>query len=176
MVMYANVLLFLLYVLNISGQVQSSVKVYLFLSDACRICQEMSPSIRDLRAGFGTDFEFVAVFPNLSTAPEDIPPYMEKYLGEMVAITDYSKELTEQLGVTITPEVVVYDISTHEILYRGRINDLFYAPGKRRHQVNKHDLEEALQQIRIGKKPYEPYPSAIGCYINFADDENEKIK
>ena len=79
-------------------------------------------------------------------------------------LLDKDQALTKQLGATVTPEVVVTNMAG-EIMYRGRINSAFYAPGKMKHSSIKDDLDQALSTLISGKKVAEPWPSAIGCYI-----------
>jgi hypothetical protein len=68
-------------------------------------------------------------------------------------------------GVTTTPEVVVKD-ERNRLRYRGRIDDRYYAPGKRRQQVTHHDLQIVLQRLLRGEEfAFQP-TEAIGCLLN----------
>lgn len=146
-----------------------SIKVYIFLADACRICQEMSPHIRQIQEEFRTDYEFTAVFPNLSSEVSDIEKFIKKYKLNLRFITDYDKKLTTLTGATITPEVVVWNELKQKAMYRGRINDLYSAPGKRKHHISSHDLRDVLINIREGREIESKTVPAVGCFINFAD-------
>ena len=150
------------------------IKVYFFLSDACRICQEMTPYIKEIQKEYEHDFEFAAVFPNLSSGESEIQKFLKKYKLEIITQQDYQKKLAVKTGATITPEVVVWDETNNMLLYRGRINDLYHSPGKRKHHVTSHDLKEVLQNLKQGKEIPHREVQAVGCYINFADDGEDK--
>ena len=64
----------------------------------------------------------------------------------------------------MTPEIFV-EGKPGVILYSGRIDDSFYAVGKRRNSITTHELEDALLQI-TSKQPIKvPRTQAVGCVI-----------
>ncbi|MBK9254096.1 MAG: hypothetical protein IPM42_01270 [Saprospiraceae bacterium] len=148
-----------------------SLSLYLFLLDECRISQEMTPYIREIYDEFNEQLNITAVFPNESSIEEGINTFVAKYNLKMKVITDYSKVLAKLTGATILPEAVIYNHSTNSILYRGRINDLYSAPGKRKHHISKHDLRMAISEVLKNTHNKLLYTQAIGCLIDYHEPQ-----
>lgn len=148
---------------------KDSLTVYLFLSDECVITQYYVPTINDLHAEFGAEFNFVAVFPNFSSKPKKISAFYHKYQLSVPHITDYYKSLSKAMDAQVTPEVVIYNHTTDTKLYQGKIDNSYAAIGKRRRVITSHELHDALRNIQDGKKINQTYTKAIGCFINFND-------
>ncbi len=70
----------------------------------------------------------------------------------------------EALKAEKTPEAFVLD-STFILRYRGRIDDAYVARLKKRGQITRHDLRQALDELLAGKPISEPATAAIGCPI-----------
>lgn len=68
-------------------------------------------------------------------------------------------------GVSVTPEVVVYDETTGQVRYQGRIDNLFERVGKRRRVVSSHDLRDALLALREGREVARSRTTAVGCLL-----------
>ncbi|MBK9734955.1 MAG: redoxin domain-containing protein [Saprospiraceae bacterium] len=148
---------------------KDSITVYIFLLDECRICQEISPEINQVYQNYKHKFGFLGVFPNFSSKQKGIDKFVKKYNIKFNTTTDYFKRITNKYKATILPEVVVYNEDKNTILYRGAINDLFFAPGKRKHDIQNHYLMDALSQIDKGQNIVLKETQAIGCFINFTD-------
>lgn len=169
-----SLVLLLSWSISVNGQSSHQGTVYLFLSDACRICQEMTPYIKEVFNAYSESFDFVLVFPNLSSETRDIDLFLEKYDVNINYVTDYDKSLTTKMNAAITPEAVVFNHTSNCLLYQGRINDLYHQPGKRRQHIQHHDLRNALFNIKHGIPQEIHNTPAIGCLINFADKTDEK--
>ena len=144
---------------------QKNWHAYVFLAEECPICNYMGKPLSMIAEKYGSQVEFYAVFPVKRSNYKTTQLFKEQYgLTSFETLLDRNLEWTEKLGATVTPEVVVTD-STGEILYRGRINNAYYAPGKMKHSSIRHELDEALSAITNGNIVAKPWPSAIGCYI-----------
>ncbi|MCB9385339.1 MAG: hypothetical protein H6509_12060 [Bryobacterales bacterium] len=84
--------------------------------------------------------------------------------GDRPAIHDVDRALTEKVGATITPEAAVFSPSG-EMIYRGRIDNLYASLGKARRQATEHDLRNALDEILAGAPVTTPRTQAIGCFM-----------
>jgi hypothetical protein len=110
---------------------------------------------------------FYAVFPLRNSNYKTINIFKKKYNMESYeSILDRDQSLTKKLGATVTPEAIITD-NRGEILYRGRINDAYFAPGKVRHGARNNDLRKAINQLKANKEIKNPWPKAIGCFITF---------
>lgn len=167
------VLLFFLKTMAIAQESDHRYEVYFFLLDECRICQEMTPYINDIYDQYHDRIKFIGYFPNFSSKPEQIEAFKATYNIAFELKTDYFKKKSLQMGATVLPEAVLYDLHQEEIRYRGRINDLFYAPGKRRRHLSSHDLQSAIESALSGKTDTMQTTPAIGCFINFKEMNDE---
>ena len=139
-------------------------RVLLFLAPLCPICQNMSFDLRQIEADFGeAPIEFIGLFPNASTTEDQIRVFKETYGLEMDMALD-TANWAEALGARWTPEVFVLDASD-AVVYRGRINDRYFAPGKRRPKTRKRDLDAALRSCLSGDAVRVPVTDAVGCPI-----------
>ena len=53
-----------------------------------------------------------------------------------------------------------------DIVYQGRINDLYRAPGDAQLTATTHELEDALDALVHGKHVATPRTNAVGCAIS----------
>ncbi len=80
------------------------------------------------------------------------------------ALIDRHLQLVKLTGATISPEAALLS-AEKGVLYLGRIDDRFVAPGKRRIEPTTHDLRDALDAILAEKPVPTPVTKAIGCYL-----------
>ena len=141
-----------------------AIRVVLFLAPLCPICQNMTYDFRLLEEEFAdAPIEFIGVFPNPSTHPEQIVAFGEQYGLSMVLMPD-TMNWARSLGAHWTPEAFVLDASD-SILYQGRINDRYFAPGRRKNKTRNRDLQKALKEWTAGQTISVPRTDAVGCPI-----------
>ena len=151
---------------------KDSITVYIFLLDECRICQELTPELNTLYTTYGHVIGFIGLFPNFSSKKKEIKEFKEKYKIKFDTKTDYFKTQALRFDATILPEVIVYNETQKQIIYKGAINDLYYSPGRRRQIVTKNYLKDALIASINGKQPAIKESQPVGCFINFNDPLN----
>ncbi len=155
---------------NSRAAAQDSITVYVFLHESCRISQYYTLQLRALSEEFtGQHLQFIGLFPNRSSKPENMQQFKEEYKIPFALKTDYDKRLTEQLGATVTPEVVVYNETQKSILYKGRIDNAYARVGKRRLVTSTSELKDALSAIVAGVPVSVTTTPAVGCFINTGD-------
>ena len=139
-------------------------RVLIFLAPLCPICQNMTFDLRQLEADYaGDDVEFVGIFPNTSTTAAQIQSFKDTYSLSMTMMQD-TAGWAETLGAKWTPEVFVLDVRD-SVVYRGRINDRYFAPGKRKPKTKRRDLDAALRDCLAGRPVADPVTDAVGCPI-----------
>lgn len=144
----------------------SPLTVYIFLHESCRISQYYTLILRELHQQYGSkDVQFKGIFPNQSTTAKDMQTFKEKYNLSFPMVFDKDQQLTQELGATITPEVIVVNSNTQAILYKGRIDNTYYRVGKRRQITTTYELKEVLEKAKNGKLLVYTTEQAIGCYI-----------
>ena len=140
------------------------LRVILFLAPLCPICQNMSYDLRQLEAEFAdAPVEFLGVFPNASTRQDQIDVFRETYGLKMEFVMD-DEGWTGQLNARWTPEAFVLD-ERDSVLYRGRINDRYFAPGRRKNKTRHRDLRDAISDAIHGDEVRTPLTEAVGCPI-----------
>jgi thiol-disulfide isomerase/thioredoxin len=144
---------------------KKNIGVYFFMLEDCVICQSYTPLINELHQTYGETYEFVGIFPNFRSKKSTIEKFAEKYDIKFDLRTDYFQTKMDDYQVEITPEVVVVDQNTDNILYQGRIDDEFIEIGRRKTVVSHHDLKNALKEIKDGIPVTTPRTEAVGCII-----------
>lgn len=138
----------------------------------CPITQSYTLKLNDLYQEYGDQFNFLGVFPNLSSKQEKIDQFVKDYQINFPTETDYARTMVRRFGVTITPEVVVYNSDDNVILYKGRIDNEFADLGKRRRVVTTDELKDVLNYLSSGSQKVFTFSKAVGCFIN----QNESVK
>lgn len=77
---------------------------------------------------------------------------------------DLDRVITDKYNATVTPEVVLVN-QQDKVVYQGRINNSYAAPGRMRHGKVTEDLERAIQLAIVEKPVPKPWPAPVGCYI-----------
>lgn len=157
--------LFITSILSISCIGQKSVTVYVFVAEECPVCNYISKSLKKTSEDYKEKVEFVAVFPQKMSSYKTSSLFKKKYdLNNYKILLDHDLTLTKKYDATVTPEVVVVD-KKGNVMYQGRINNSYAAPGRMRHGRVTEDLDLALQNIIQGLSIPKPWPEPIGCYI-----------
>lgn len=140
--------------------------VFVFLSETCPICQSYTLPLKELWKKYqDKGIRFVGVFPNHYVTQKDIEEFKKTYQIPFALQSDSMAVFTKKFNAGITPEVFVENDSG-QLVYSGRIDDSFYAVGKRRKVVTTHELADALADIESGKAVRVSKTQAVGCIIN----------
>jgi thiol-disulfide isomerase/thioredoxin len=159
-------------IVDINGVPRSPLKgegkasVLFFITSDCPIANSYAPEIQRVCSEYapkGVACDLVYVDPTLSKA--DVQRHLKDFgYSSVPAILDSTQKLVAATGATVTPEAAVVSPSG-QVLYRGRIDNVWAALGKRRPAATEHDLRTALDEVLSGKPVAEPRTQAIGCYI-----------
>jgi thiol-disulfide isomerase/thioredoxin len=132
-----------------------------YAPEVVRLCKEYTPH----------KVAFCVVYADADITPEEARQHAKDYGYPCPAILDPTMKLARMVKATVKPEAAVLS-PQGELLYRGRINDLYYGYGKKRTQPTQHDLKEALNAILANKPVPVPRTKAVGCYIDFPDKKD----
>jgi hypothetical protein len=137
--------------------------VLFFYWHDCPVCNGYAPEINRICAGRGNfAFYIVQVDPGLSTALAK--DHARRFDLRAPVLLDPKHQLVKLAKATVTPETVVVG-KKGQILYRGRIDDLYAALGKKRAVATEHDLRDALDAIASGRPVKKSETKAVGCLI-----------
>ena len=144
---------------------ESVAKVFVFTLTDCPISNRYAPELHRLHDEFqGRGVEFWLVYPDPSETVAEIRTHLQDYGYPFPALRDPGQTLVALTGVEVTPEAALFDASGR-LVYRGRIDDLYVAFGKRRAEPTRRDLEEAVEATLAGRRIEPATTKAVGCYI-----------
>lgn len=151
--------------LTVKGNTGPKATVLVFVAHDCPVSNALTPEMTRIAEKYS--LEGVAFF--FVYAERDLPEaearrHAHEFLQDARVTVDRQGALVARAGAKVTPEAAVFARSG-EVIYRGRINDLFPALGKKRAEPTTHDLRDALDAILAGKAPPVANTPAIGCFI-----------
>jgi len=137
--------------------------VLIFYWQDCPVSNSYAPEINRICASHG-NFSFYIVQVDADLTPAAARDHAKQYDLHAPVLLDPHHQLVKLARATVTPEAVVLG-KKGEVLYRGRIDDLYAGLGTKRGAAQQHDLIEALDAISAGKKVKLKETKAIGCII-----------
>lgn len=139
--------------------------VAIFIATDCPIANSYVPEFNRLRADYSAKgIEIRLVYPDPEVTEDDVKKHVADYGLELPTAIDRDHTLVKRAGVTTTPEAAVFD-AEENVVYRGRIDNLYADFGERRRQVTERYLRDALEAILKGEKPAVATTEAVGCLI-----------
>jgi thiol-disulfide isomerase/thioredoxin len=141
------------------------VVIFLFISTDCPISNAYAPEVNRIAAQYGRRGVAIRlVHADADVTPEIARKHLADYRYTMTAVLDPAQKLAGRLGAKITPEAFVVAADGRTV-YRGRIDDMFPALGKRRPEPTERDLRNALDAFLEGRPVAKPVTQAVGCYL-----------
>ena len=145
-----------------SGQ---AATVLIFVMHDCPIANGYAPEISRIAEEYRKRrVRTCVVYGEDDLSPADARKHAREYAYRCPALLDPQRALARKAGATVSPEAVVFS-PKGDVLYRGRIDDRAFAPGKHVAEPRQRDLREALDAILAGKPVRERFTKAIGCYL-----------
>lgn len=149
-----------------SAQPRDSFTVYFFLLEDCKITQAYTDRLAEIYAQYaGDSIGFVGHFPNPLSTDTTAAAFQAAYALPFPCTVSQSASLAASLGVTVTPEVVLFNETKRKTCYQGRIDNLYERVGERRRVVTSFELEAALHAVRHGREVPIPRTQAVGCFL-----------
>ncbi len=159
------ILLLLFFIVALTHAQNKPYKVYVFIAEECPISIYMTGTLKNISEAYFNSADFFLVFPLENSTQETAATFKTAYsLDSFKIILDPTLKLTKSLKATVTPEAVIMNYADM-VVYRGRINDAYLEPGKRRHNFSHNDLSDALQILSNNKTVPRPWKPAVGCLI-----------
>ena len=142
----------------------TALLVLLFVRTDCPVSNRYAPEIQKLYQSYNRPgIEFRLIYTESSLDAAGVARHKFEYGLTVPSEIDSDHAYVRKAKVTVTPEAAVFAGS--ELIYRGRIDDLYPAIGQMRRQASKHDLEEVLSALAAGRKPAPHFSRATGCAI-----------
>jgi hypothetical protein len=144
---------------------QSAATVIVFTRTDCPISNRYAPTINQLYATYEPrGVRFFLVYLDPAQQPEEIRRHLQGFAYPCPAVRDPRHALVAETGAKVTPEAAVFD-ARREIVYRGRIDDLYAALGQSRDEPTTHELADALDAVLSGNAVAQASTTAVGCPI-----------
>jgi peroxiredoxin len=146
--------------------------VYLFLGHECPICQKYGHKLRNFNEQFEEqNIDLIGIVPLRDVGLSTIAEYASLYNFRFPILSDRDRIITDVLGATVTPEIVVVN-NEGDMVYRGMIDNWFYALGKYRRVTTEFYLEDAVNSYLQGEAIIIKKTDPIGCFINMTSYPN----
>jgi len=146
-------------------QAPGMILVFVFVRTDCPISNRYAPLIQELSVKYAHEAAFLLVFPDKDESAGKIQEYRQEYGYKLSAFRDPEHALVEKSQVKVTPEVAVFD-AKRELIYHGRIDNLYQDFGKARRAATTHELTDTIEAARKGKTPPVASANGIGCFIS----------
>jgi hypothetical protein len=147
----------------------NTVRVFVFLSSECPVSQAKIPELNRLHARWGTNpaVKLWGVWSDAALSSNEAAGHFKEWRAQFAILHDSGREVAAELRPTHVPEAFVLN-SRGEVLYRGAIDDGYAAIGKRRAEVSRRFLAEAVEAAARGELPSVRRTQAVGCLFEWA--------
>jgi hypothetical protein len=151
-----------------SGPGGATVSVFVFTRSDCPIANRYAPDLERLqRQAAAARIDFWMVFVDPAESGPEIREHLKRFAYTGRALRDPRHDLARATGATIAPEAAVFqrDGRGPRLVYRGRIDDRYQAPGRMRPTAGTRDLEDVIRRVRDGGSLVLRETQAVGCII-----------
>lgn len=155
---YILILILLFYYLPLFSQ-----KVVISFDTDCPMCQKYLPIIQNLAINYKSKIQFECIFTKWET-DSTIINFKQLYNFNLPYIIDKNNDFLIKNNIKVVPEVLFFD-EHNQLLYKGSIDNWYFALGKYRKKATKFYLEEAIQSYLKGECPTIEKTEALGCII-----------
>jgi thiol-disulfide isomerase/thioredoxin len=144
---------------------RGKVLVLVFVRTDCPIANRYAPMLRQMYKKYGKGVSFRLVFPDKNESQYKIRRYLREYGYEFAAIRDMDHALVKKTLAKVTPEAAVFNLQG-ELVYHGRIDNLYEGIGQSRRSATTHELADAIEAAGKGVPPLVPAADGVGCFIS----------
>jgi thiol-disulfide isomerase/thioredoxin len=145
--------------------VNKELSLFIFLSPECPLSQNYTIVINQLQQKFDQQVNIFGIIPGNDYTVNDITVFENKYNTRFKILIDTKKQLTRYLQATVTPQAILLD-KMGNLVYKGAIDDWVIALGKKRTQVSRHYVQDAIAQTLRSEFVSIKSTKAFGCIIN----------
>ena len=127
--------------------------VLIFLGTECPVSNAYAPEMARLaRAYAGRGIVFYGIHCDPKVTVESAAAHASAHDLPFPILLDPDQSIARQVGARVTPEAVLL-ASDGQVLYRGRIDDLYSPDGQRRPKAQSHELENAIKAVLANEMP-----------------------
>ena len=144
---------------------RGKVVVLIFVRTDCPISNRYAPTIQQLSTNRIDQATFFLVYPDRKETTHAIRRHGKDFGYTLAAIRDPQHVLVKQSSVQTTPEAAVFN-AKRQLVYHGRIDNLYEDFGHARKSATTHELADAVEAAIAGKTLSGGATPAVGCYIS----------
>ncbi len=160
--------------LDIDGEVHRILKrddeklvALVFMTTECPLCREYVPELNRIsRALPGDRVAFYGVLADPALQRTAAAEFCDEFAIEFPLLFDASAEIATALNPRRVPEAFLLD-QQGNVLYRGRINDLYADVNQKRQAARTHDFREAIDAAVAGEEIAAAETEPVGCLFEY---------
>jgi hypothetical protein len=138
--------------------------VLLFIRSDCPISNRYAPELQTLDKRYSpSGIEFLLVYPESGLTATAMKQHGREYGYSIPAVLDPNHRYVALAKARVTPEAAVF--VKGQLVYLGRIDDLYVDIGKAKAHPERSDLDEELSAILAGRVPPFHQTKSVGCVI-----------
>jgi thiol-disulfide isomerase/thioredoxin len=150
---------------EVLAQDRGKVLVFIFVRSDCSISNRYAPLLQQMNKKYRQQASFRLVFPDRNESTDKIRRYLHDYNYQLTAIRDLDHALVKKTMAKTTPEAAVFD-AKGDLVYHGRIDNLYEHIGQSRRAATTHELADAIEAASKGLHPPVSATEAVGCFIS----------
>ena len=140
--------------------------VLIFVTTDCPIANSYLPQLSRLQQQFKkSGIDFVMIHEGINQTKNQLLLHAKEFDVSFAIAMDEDHAIARSVGATKTPEVCVIG-REGQVLYQGRIDNLYQAFGKKRSTATRGDLQIALSEIDSGGSVSLKKTESVGCTIS----------
>ena len=147
---------------------EAKLVVVAFLGTDCPLVKLYAPRLESLADEYGPrGVAFIGINSNRQDSSTEFANFGRRSRLSFPLLKDPDNAVADQFAAVRTPEVFVLD-DKRTVRYWGRIDDQYGigdGTGYARHEVQRRDLAEALNELLDSKEVSQPVVEAVGCLI-----------
>ena len=139
-----------------------------FLTPDCPIANAMAPSLRRIgEFAQASNKKMLLIYPRQGLTSKEIGHHVKAYGLVGQPILDPEHRWVKALNARVTPEAFVFTQTEEgvQVIYQGRVNDLFRGVGNRQEEARNHEFRDAIERVNSGDYMPRSGPPAVGCTI-----------
>lgn len=157
--------LLLLAAWHVAHAQNGGLRVYVFLSPECPLCQSYTRTLNQLDHQYAGKIAFYGIIPGRTWKQTDIDAFTAKYHLAFRVSRDAALHRSHALHATTTPEVILL-APDNAVVYHGAIDNWYKTLGKARNHPTQNYLQDAIDCTLRHEPPPVRYVAPVGCLIN----------
>jgi thiol-disulfide isomerase/thioredoxin len=147
------------------AQPGKGLRVYVFLSPECPLCQNYTRTLNQLEQNYAGKLTIYGIVPGKTWKTTDLTAFQSKYHIAFPLQIDRDLRLVHSLHATTTPEAILMK-ADNTVAYQGAIDNWYKTLGKAQNHPTQNYLQDAIDYTLRHETPPVQKTSPVGCLIN----------